>query len=221
MRRLAIVAAMVVGASNASAQDGDRRDFGRPLDTPENRADFALRSAARCAVDKVPASARKVLDTGIGSIEEAKGVKALTSVARECFQPQWPAFPATPFRDAMAEVTYRKANRTEPVIPTAEPPASFAVVSADQKGSPVQEVSWQLAAIAACTVFAGGHEAHEWIIGPRSVEEENRRFDAVKPAIAKCVSPNVSASLTARNFRGPVAAALLARSERAKTKQGH
>lgn len=205
-------------ATLAAAQDGDRGNYGRPLDTPENRADMMLRFAARCVVEKVPSTARKVLETGIGSDDEAKRVKGLPGVGRECFQPQWPAFPATPFRDAIAEVTYRKAYRTEPVVPDAAPPASFAIVPDGTKGTPQQEAAWQLGAIARCTVFAGPHEAHRWIVGPRNVDEEQHRFDALKPAIARCVPPQSAAALTARNFRGPVAAALLARATHTETK---
>ena len=209
---------MVLGAlaiaSAAAAQDGDRRDYGRPIDSPENRADLTMRFAARCVIDKVPASARKVLATRIGSDDEAKRVKGLPGVARECFQPQWPAFPPTAFRDAMAEVTYRKAYRDEPAAGDQPAPASFGVVADGEKGSPQQESSWALAAIANCAVFAGPHEARQWIIGPRNVDEEQRRFEAMRPALARCVSPQSAAVLTARNFRGPVAAALLARAEK-------
>lgn len=201
-------------AAGAAAQDGDRRDYGRPLDTPENRGDLAMRFAARCVVDKVPASARKVLDTGIGSDDEVKRVKGLVGVARECFQPQWPAFPPTAFRDAMAEVAYRKAHRTLPDMASGPPPASFGVVPADRKGTPQQEAAWTMAAIANCAVFAGSREAHEWVVGPRNVDEEQRRFGLLQPAIGKCVAPGQAAALTARNFRGPVAAALLARADR-------
>ena len=213
MRQAAIIPFLLI-ASGVSAQDGDRRDYGRPIQSPENLGDQAMRSAARCVVDKVPGSARKVLDTDIGSDEEAKRVKGLVGVGRECFQPQWPAFPPTAFRDAMAEVTYRKAHRTEPANPAGALPASFGVVPADRKGTPAQEAAWGMAAIANCAVYAGPHEAHEWIVGPRNVDEEQRRFALLQPAIGRCVAPGQAAVLTARNFRGPVAAALLARADK-------
>lgn len=208
------LAAVAFIASTSTAQRG--ADYGRPLETPENRADFALRGAARCVFVDVPTSARKVLETEIGSADEAKRVKGLAGVSRRCFQPQWPAFQPTAFREALAEASYREQfYRDDPTPAETTPPASFGVVAVDAKGTPEQEAAWQLAALGNCVVFASPAAAREWVIGPRNVEEETRRFALLKPGIAQCGGPAAVATLTARNFRGAVANALFERARRA------
>lgn len=214
LTRSLAIATLISLAGTASAQDGG--NFGRPLDTPENRADMLVRFSARCVVSKAAATARKVLATQISSPQEAKLVKSLASVARDCFPAQLPAFPSTLYRNALAEAQYREQfRRGDPTPKETSLPASFGVVPAGQTGSPEQESNWQFAAIANCTVFADPAGAREWIIGPRSVPEEEKRFAAFKPALEKCVAPAVVDKITARGFRGFVATALLDRARRA------
>lgn len=214
---LFVAVAAPAGALAAAPQD-NLRDYGRPIDTPDNRADMALRGAARCVMGEVPTSARRILATPIASDEEAKRIKALPGVARSCFQLQWPEFPPTAFRNALAEASYRERYFVNDPAPAngVPPPASFAVSEAGKAGTPAQEVAWQLAAIAKCTVFAGPEDARQFILGPRNVDEEQRRFTVLQASIRKCVPANDVAELTARNFRGFVAYALAERAASVK-----
>jgi hypothetical protein len=209
----------------ASAQNNSR-DYGRPVDSPENRADAVVLRAAYCTTMKASASARHIVEAEIGSEDEAKQVRKLPGVVRECFDIKWPDFPPTTFRNALAEVAYRASysvNDPDPPVAGAAPPASFGVVPPGKKGTPEQEVAWQLAAIANCAVFVRPNQARQLILGPRNVDEEQRRFTAFLPALKQCVAAEDASVLTARNFRGFVANALLERTRRAtsaKTRSG-
>lgn len=219
LRCIGLIGAFAV-ASSAFATQNNYIDYGRPVSTPENRADMALRGAAFCAYRTVPASARRVLETSIASAEEATRVKALPSVARKCFRIEWPAFQSTTLRNAIAEAAYRdKYLLRDPAPPgstPARPPETFAVVPVGQQGTPEQQTVWQLAAIAKCTVFAGPEESRQLVLGPRNVDEEQRRFTLLQGAIRQCVPTGELSALTARNFRGFVAYALLERAAEAR-----
>lgn len=212
----ALVSSVLVGLSFASlsiaqAQSGN---YGRPLDTPENRASMMLRFSSACAAREAPPTARKLLATEIGSDAEAKAAKSLHAVGRKCYQAQWPEFSSTAVRNSVAEYFYRERYRMSRPSPLAgPPPASFGVVPAGATGSPAQEAAWSLAAIARCTVFVDPADAHQLVIGPSNVPEEDRRFALLKPALSKCVAPAQVAGLNARNLRGFVADALLTQIE--------
>lgn len=212
MRVPGLIAAVTISASTvvAASPVAAQRDYGRPLDTPANRAAGMLRYSGYCAVRDVPASARKVLETSIGSDDEAKRVKTLTALARKCYRPELPPFPPTAVRNSIAEALYLNAYRTTPppAIEAGPPPASFGVVPEEQKGSEMQEAAWSLAAIARCAVFADPANARELVLGPANVDEETKRFVRLQPALAKCVGAEQAALLTPQTTRGFIADAL-------------
>lgn len=192
-------------------------NYGRPLDTPANRAAGMLRFSGGCAVRDVPASARKVLATQVASDQEARAVRALTGVARKCYPIQMPAFPPTAVRGSVAEALYRSTlGRTKPHMVSAPPPTSFTVVPAGQSGTPAQETAWSLAAVGRCAVYADAPAAHEWVMGPANVPEEERRFGLLKPALARCVPAAQLDQITPGLLRGFVAEALLDRGKDAQ-----
>lgn len=206
MKRVMAALTLLASASPLSAQ----QNYGRPIDTAENRAWMALRFSSRCAVSEVPASARKVLDTVIGSADEAKRVKSLVGLARKCYPGQWPAFPSTLVRGAIAESFYIEAYRTNAptMVAKSAPPVSFGVVPAGTTGTSEQEVSWTLAAVANCIVYADAAGVRHLLLGPANVDEEIRRFDALRPSIGKCVPPAQATVLKPVTFRGYLADAL-------------
>lgn len=219
--RIIFACALAGTASAAAAQTPAGRNYGRPVDSPETRANRALRGSTRCALGDAPSSVRKVLETAIGSDDEAKRVKSLIGVARNCYRADWPPFPATAVRNVIAEFFYLDQYRRDAPDLTkvlASPPESFAIVPAGSKGKPEpeQELAWYLAAVANCAVFAGSGPARELIVGPTDVAEEVRRFDALRPAIRRCLPAGGDAQLTPRVFRGFVAQALLTQAETAK-----
>ena len=204
--------ALAAQASTALAQ----QDYGRPLDTPQNRADGSLRRAAYCSVERVAASTRKILAAEVGSNDEAKRVKGLRALAPECFNGNlFPDFNPTTFRNALSEAEYLSHYRlSDPRATKAfskAMPASFAVVPAGTTGRPEQQAAWQLAAIARCTVFVAPEASRQLILGPRNVDEEKKRYAALQPAIEICLGGQTAADLTPRLFRGFVADALLTR----------
>lgn len=209
--------AMGLAVTTPAVAQHEARDYGRPEPTPENLASMALRGSSYCAAQQAQATAREVLTAPLASSDEAKYVKALHMVARSCYKPNWPDFPPTAVRNALAEMAYREENRTppKPVAAGTPPPESFAVVPADTHGTDQQEAAWYLGALANCVVFTDNAGAHEFVTGPANVAEEERRFAALAPALARCVPPG-STKLTARAFRGFVANALLDQSHAAR-----
>lgn len=208
----------VAGATSTSAQDRFR-DFGQPVDNAQTRANGALRSGAQCALLNVAPSVRKVLETTPGSKEEASRTKSMTAVSPECFPRESFTFDSTALHNALAEMTYlSRYGDKEPDLSSlgSEPPASFGVVPAGASGTPAQESTWALAALANCTVFVAPHDVRKLIMGPSDLPEEQTRFDVLKPAIGRCThDPNMSA-LTPHLFRGFLANALLTRTQAAK-----
>ena len=222
MRILLTMAAAIplVAASAVATAQSNTTDYGRPADTPENRTDGALRRAASCVNNRVPNSARKVLETPIASKDESKRAKALLGVARECFGLGWPDFQPTAFRNALAESAYRASYMLRDPAPRGSGPknlpASFGVAPAGQEGTPEQQAAWQLAAIARCVVFVGPEDSRQLILGPRNVPEEERRFALLRAAMEQCIGADSAGLLTARTFRGFVASALIERVNAAK-----
>lgn len=211
MRRLLIFLATIGTPGAAVAQSGN---YGRPLDTPENRASGILRFSSACAAREAPPTARKLLASEIGSLAEAKAAKALRGVARKCYQAQWSEFPSVAVRNGVAEYLYREGhNHSRPAASVGTPPATFAVVRPGTTGTPAQEAAWSLAAIARCIVFVDAPGAHDLVIGPASVPEEDRRFGLLKPALMRCTSSQNADLLNARTLRGFIADALLTQTE--------
>lgn len=208
MRLTTSTIALILAAMPAAAQ----RDYGRPVDSPETRAMRALRGSAACAVDTAPASARKVLESDVASLEEAKRVKSLIAVARKCYPQTWPDFPPSLVRGALAERLYLSSNQSRgPGATPAAPPASFGVVALGTRGTADQETAWTLAAVANCVVFADARAAHELLLVPAAVDEETRRFDTLRPALDKCLAADQAKVLKAATFRGYLADALYRR----------
>jgi hypothetical protein len=217
MRKMLFVAVAASGmltTSIAGAQS-NRVSYGAPLKTRENLADLRMRGSAFCASREAQASSDKVLLTPVASKEERKAVDHLGIAARKCFPANFPKYPPTIYRNALAEATYRERYLAK--APTrlrqTQPPASFAVVPDGTKGTETEEISWQFAAIGRCVVFAAPAESRQLILGPRFVEEEEKRFAALKPALVKCVGQKNADALTPRTFRGFVGDALLAQAE--------
>lgn len=212
---LRVTVAIVLAASAGPALAQRGVNYGQPLDNLENNLDLALRRAAFCIDRNVPATARRILASDIGSDEEAKRVRSAMTAGRDCFPDNRPRFNPTSFRNMVAESEYMARHRiTDPEASRTGPvplPATFSVQPAGVDGRPEQRVAWQLAAIARCTVFVDPAKARQLIIGPRNVPEEDRRFAELSPAIGKCVEPRTASQLKARDFRGFIADALLAR----------
>ncbi|MES2337440.1 MAG: hypothetical protein V4537_05010 [Pseudomonadota bacterium] len=205
----AILNALLAGAALFAALPATAQRYGRPVETVENRAIGALRGSSRCAAAEAPPSARKVLDTQLASDEEKKRVRMLMAVARKCYPASWPDFPPTLVRGAIAESLYLDAHReTKPKSITGPAPASFGVVPAGTRGTPEQEIAWTLAAVANCVVFADAADVHHLLIGPAAVDEETKRFDALRPAIGRCLPAAQAAVLKPATFRGYLADAL-------------
>jgi hypothetical protein len=218
--RIATVAAAlaVVAAAPAAVLAQDGGNYGRPEQTPENMVRFALFRFSFCAMKKSAMTADKLLSTDIGSDEEAKLVKSLRTTARDCYS-DWPGFSPTEVHNSMAEIRYHTEFKSAPVPVVGaneKPPASFTVPGAKDKGTPEQEVAWYLGALANCITFADVPGAHRLVMGPFGVPEETKRFDALKPAIAKCSGQETVAGLTPRLLRGYLAESLLVRMRRAK-----
>lgn len=183
--------------------------YGRPVESVETRAIMALRGSARCATNDTPSSARKLLDTAIASDEEDKRAKSLMAVARKCYPTNWPAFPSTMIRGSVAEALYLEAHRTAvPKAPSAPAPATFGVVPPGTKGTPEQEIAWTLAAVANCVVYGDVAGVHDFLIGPVAVDEEGKRFAALRPALERCLPAQQARVLTPPTFRGYLADAM-------------
>ncbi len=210
-----IAAAIMVSASSAVAQR-DTGQYGRPEQTPENMRRFAVVGSSFCANKNASATVGKIIASPIGSTEEAKLVKSLRAVARQCYQPQWPSFPATEVRNALAQIEYREHFKDVPAAtpPGTKPPETFRVAPTDAKGTPEQESAWYLGALANCVVFVDAPGAHNLVIGPAGVPEEGKRFEKLQPALAQCGPPSGIPGLTGVVLRGFLADALLARAAR-------
>ncbi|WP_375399065.1 hypothetical protein [uncultured Sphingomonas sp.] len=212
MRATASLVVLLAICSPALAQRDDNERFGRPLMTPDNLADMSLGRFAFCAEARAQATAAKVLQTRLASDEEAKQVRKLAAVNREC-SPLYPMpFTPTAVRNALATIAYRRNHKSGDVPPPTPagtpPPASFAVVPADANGTDQQQGAWYLGAIANCVVFVDPPAVHRLVTGPIDVPEEDKRFAALVPAIGRC-SPSDTSGLTVRRFRGYLANALL------------
>ncbi len=187
--------------------------YGTPPDTPQNRADRALQQTAACLIERVPATARKVMNSDLGSDGERKQVKSVLAVAPTCYQHNWPKFDPTALHNALAQQYYQSRFTTnDPGIrPGVQPPESFAVVPAGTHGDERQQGVWFLGAIASCVTFADPEDVRALVLGPMGVDEEGRRFDQLRPAITRCVAGDAADKMTARLLRGYLAWALLRR----------
>jgi len=213
-----LVALLAAGASGpAPAQS--YKHYGAPIDTPEVTARLMLAGAARCALKDVPSSVGKVLATEPASKNEAKAVKSMEAVTPKCFAADRGETDPILVRNALAEASYdAKYQRSAPDVSsqTRTPPDSFGVAAPNEKGTPDQEGAWTLAALANCTVFASSKGARDFIMVPIGVPEEQQQFDALKPAMAKCMNADELKLLTPAIFRGYLAAALWRQAEKAQ-----
>lgn len=218
MRRAGALIALLAAGAATPALAQSYKKYGTPADTPEVTARILLAGAARCALNDVPSSVRKVLATDPASKSEAKAVKSMESVTPKCFAADRGETNPILVRNALAEASYHVAyRRAAPDVSsqTKTPPASFGVAPADAKGTPEQEGAWMMAALANCTVFASSAGVRDLIMVPIGVPEEQQQFDALKPAMARCMDAKTLAMLTPENFRGYLAAALWRQAEKA------
>lgn len=218
MRKVGALLALFAAGAAVSAVGQSYKRFGTPADTPEVTARIMLAGAARCALNDVPSSVRKVLATGPGSKSEAKAVKAMEGVTPKCFAADRGETSPILVRNALAEASYHvEYRRSAPDVSsqTRTPPASFAVAPADAKGTPEEEGAWTMAALANCTVFASSAGVRDLIMVPIGVPEEQQKFDALKPAMGRCMDEKTLAMLTPENFRGYLAAALWRQAQKA------
>ena len=209
-----LLAPALMLAAPALAQTPDRAEA-------EQLRRVANRSAMRvvsCALKQSPTSARKLVETEMGSKAEAKQARAIQAFSRGCAG-DLPAL--TPFilRNAAAIMVYdQEFSRQPPPLPATPPapPATFAVVPADRQGDEVQENIWYVASIANCVAFADPALAREAVVSDRDPASEEKAFGALKPVLAKCLPAGAEFPITPLEFRGILAEQLLHRSRALK-----
>lgn len=186
-KALIVGALLALGATAADA--AQRKQYGRPVETPESRMHAAVRGFAYCSMSKDESRVRDLLASEIGSKQEAQIAKKLQAPARGCIDPTWPDLSPALVRGALAENLYRREfGRKVFEKPATQPPLpdTFAVVPDDRNGTDEQKNDWYLAAISNCAVFVQPELAHELLLIPPDVPEEGEAFDQLRPAYSQC-----------------------------------